>query len=75
MRGNATLESTHDRMAASSSLWIGVFTSEYIGREVACMTDYEIIMIFLGILALLVSFGGLLIALLNFLDKRNSRRK
>ena len=39
------------------------------------MTDYEIIMIFLGILALLVSFGGLLIALLNFLDKRNNRRK
>ena len=39
------------------------------------MTDYEIIMIFLGILALLVSSGGLLIALLNFLDKRKNRRK
>jgi len=38
------------------------------------MTDYEIIMIFLGILALLVSFGGLLIALLTFLDKRNRRK-
>lgn len=39
------------------------------------MTDYEIIMIFLGILALLISFGSLLIALLNFLDKRKSKRK
>ena len=39
------------------------------------MTDYEIIMIFLGIFALLVSSGGLLIALLNFLDKRKNRRK
>ncbi len=38
------------------------------------MTDYEIIMIFLGILALLVSSGGLLIALLTFLDKRNNKQ-
>ena len=38
------------------------------------MTEYEIIMIFLGILALLISFGGLLIALLTFLDKRNKRK-
>lgn len=38
------------------------------------MTDYEIIMIFLGILVLLVSSGGLLIALLTFLDKRNKKR-
>ncbi len=38
------------------------------------MTDYEIIMIFLGILALLVSSGSLLIALLNFLDKRKKRK-
>ena len=35
-----------------------------------CMTDYEIIMIFLGILALLMSFGGLLINILTFLRKR-----
>ena len=47
---------------------------EYIGREVAHMTEYEIIMIFLGILALLISFGGLLIALLTFLDKRNKHK-
>ena len=39
------------------------------------MTDYEIIMIFLGILALLISFGGLIVALLTFLDKRNRKIK
>ena len=38
------------------------------------MTAYEIVMIILGILALLVSFGGLIIALLTFLDKRNKRK-
>ena len=38
------------------------------------MTAYEIIMIFLGILALLISFGGLIIALLTFLDKRDRRK-
>ena len=54
--------------------------TEYIGREVAPMTAYEIISIFIGILALLMSFGSLIIALLAFLDKeksssRKSRRK
>ena len=39
------------------------------------MTDYEMIMVMLGILALLVSTSGLLIALLNFLDKRNNKHK
>jgi len=39
------------------------------------MTAYETVMVILGILALLVSFGGLLIALLTFLDKRNKRKK
>ena len=38
------------------------------------MTAYEIIMVFLGVLALLISSGGLLIALLTFLDKRNKRK-
>ncbi len=47
---------------------------EYIGREVAHITAYEIINIFLGISALLISFGGLIIALLAFLDKRNKRK-
>ncbi len=47
--------------------------SEYIGGEVVCMTAYEIIMIFLGIIGLLISFGGLLITLLAFLDQRDKR--
>jgi hypothetical protein len=47
---------------------------EYIRGEVAHMTAYETIMVILGILALLVSFGGLLIALLTFLDKRNKHK-
>lgn len=38
------------------------------------MTAYEIIMIFIGILALLVSYGGLIIALIVFLDQRNKRK-
>ncbi len=38
------------------------------------MTAYEIITIFIGILALLMSFGSLLIALLAFLDKRNKSK-
>ncbi len=38
------------------------------------MTDFEIISIVIGILALLISFGGLLIALLTFLDKRNKHK-
>ena len=39
------------------------------------MTAFEIISIFIGVLALLISFGSLLIALLAFLDKRNERIK
>ena len=38
------------------------------------MTTYEIISIFIGILALLMSFGSLIITLLAFLDKRNKRK-
>ena len=34
------------------------------------MTDYEIIMIFLGILALLMSFRNLIINILTYLRKR-----
>lgn len=47
---------------------------EYIGREVSGMTTYEIFMVFLGILALLISFGGLIIAVLTFLE-RNRKKK
>ncbi len=39
------------------------------------MTAYEIVSVFLGILALLISFGSLIIAILTFLDKRNGKRK
>ena len=38
------------------------------------MTAYEIISIFIGILALLMSFGSLIVALLAFLDKRKALR-
>ena len=38
------------------------------------MTAYEIISIFIGIFALLMSFGSLVIALLTFLDKRNKHK-
>ncbi len=38
------------------------------------MTAFEIISVFIGVLALLMSFGSLLIALLAFLDKRNKRK-
>ena len=38
------------------------------------MTVYETIMVFLGILALLISLGGLIVTLLTFLDKRKKRK-
>ena len=65
-------ESTHDRVVASRVY--DTVQPEYIGREVAPMTAYEIITIFIGILALLMSFGSLIVALLAFLDKRNKRK-
>ena len=56
--------------------WQGgsLLSLKYIRKEVARMTAYEIITIFIGILALLVSFGSLVVALLAFLDKRNKRK-
>ena len=39
------------------------------------MTDAEIILIFIGIIGLMVSFGGLVVAVLSFLEKRNNKRK
>ena len=47
---------------------------EYIRGEVTQMTAFEIISIFIGILALLIAFGSFVIALLAFLDKRNKRK-
>lgn len=38
------------------------------------MTAYEIITIFIGILALLMSFGSLIVAIIAFLDKRNKHK-
>ncbi|MEW4415192.1 putative holin-like toxin [Clostridium sp. AN503] len=43
-------------------------------KTVTQMTAYEIVMVIIGILALLISFGGFMIALLAFLDKRNKRK-
>ena len=48
-------------------------TGEYIRKEEMQMTDYEIIMIFIGIIGLPISSGGLLIALISFLDKRDKK--
>ena len=45
-----------------------------VGREVRYMTAFEIITIFIGILGLLFAFGSLIIAILNFLSKRNNRK-
>jgi len=39
------------------------------------MSDFEIIMVVLGILTLTMTTNGLIIALLNFLDKRNNKHK
>ena len=50
-------------------------SSEYIGREVRDMTVADIVLIFIGIIGLLISFGSLIVAFLTFLDKRNSKKK
>ena len=51
------------------------YIREYIGREVRDMSDADIILIFIGIIGLLISFGSLIVAFLTFLDKRNSKKK
>jgi hypothetical protein len=38
------------------------------------MTAYEIVSVFIGILALLMSFGSLIVAILAFLDKKNRKK-
>ncbi len=65
-------ESTYDRVVASRVYKTGY--PDYIGREVAHMTPFEIISIILGIFALLISFGNFVIALLTFLDQRKKRK-
>ena len=66
-------ESTHDRVVASRVYDTGL--TEYIGREVAPMTAYEIISIFIGILALLMSFGSLIVRCLPFSIRETSENK
>lgn len=61
-----------DRVVTSQAGTVNLVT--YTRWEVALMTDYETIMVFLGILALLVSSGTLLIALLVYIDKKNKRK-
>ncbi len=39
------------------------------------MTAADIVLIFIGIISLLISFGSLIVAFLTFLDKRNSKKK
>ena len=39
------------------------------------MTAYETVMVVLGVIGLLISSSALLVALLNFLDQRNSKHK
>ncbi len=39
------------------------------------MTAADVIMIFIGIISLTVSFGSFIVAFLAFLDKRNSKKK
>ena len=39
------------------------------------MTSAEMILIFIGIVGLMVSFGGLIVAVLAFLEKRRKHKK
>ena len=39
------------------------------------MTAADIILIFIGIIGLLISFGSLVVAFLTFLDQRDSKKK
>lgn len=39
------------------------------------MTAADMILIFIGIISLLISFGGFIIAFLTFLDKRSGKKK
>ena len=59
---------------ALSVRWTLVWHRPKRSVDVAPMTAYEIISIFIRILALLMSFGSLIVALLAFLDKRNKRK-
>jgi len=45
-----------------------------IHREVRIMTAADIILIFIGIIGLLISFGSLIVVFLTFLDKRSKKK-
>ena len=70
---NIFAKSTHDRVVASRVYDTGL--TEYIGREVAPMTAFEILSIFLGILTLLCAFGSLVIALLCLSQQEKDKAK
>lgn len=38
------------------------------------MTGYEVVSLFIGILALLIAFGSFVLALLSFLEKKRKRK-
>ncbi len=64
--------STHDRVVASRAS-NRMFRN--LGREVVRMTAYEITMIVLRVIDTLISLSSLIIALLTFLKKRDSKQK
>ena len=68
-----TAESTHDRVVVSRTNMV-VLMDVTNGREVAPVSDYEILMIVLGILALPFMACSFLLALLTFLDKKSKRK-
>lgn len=66
-------ESTYDGVVSLPSLHKAGLP--VLRREVRSMTAYEIITVFISILALLMSFGTLIVAFLAFFDKRNNKKK
>ena len=71
--GDACLAPTGAKRRGSLPIF-PLVCQEYIGGEVRDMTAADIILIFIGIIGLLISFGSLIVAFLTFLDKRNSKK-
>lgn len=67
------MEKPHDGVAASQAVVynqpVHSLYRTYNRWEVTLLTDYEIIMIFLGIINLILSSSALLIALLAYIDR------
>ena len=69
------MESTHDRVVASSPLRHQQFYLADVHRkEVTRMTVYETIMVVLGVIGSLISLSMLIIALLTFFISRNGKQ-